>query len=406
MNIAPGSSGYCRRARLNGFLEKKLIYFDNSSTTPEAPEVIKTVSETASEIIGNPSSLHEAGLRAEKKVSEARKIFASAVGALPEEIFFNSGGTEGDNAVISGVARMFRKTRKKMISTKVEHPAVLEPLKRLEQDGWDVVLIGVDGKGRPDMEALRRAAGEDTALVSMMTVNNETGAVMPVREAAEIAHSCGALFHTDAVQAFGKMSLKDTGADFITVSGHKFHGPMGTGAMYVKKGISLPPLILGGGQERGLRSGTENVPGIAGFGEAVRLAVQEENAADRRIREVREELLSGILSGIPGVRVNSPEDGAPSVLNVSFTGTRGEVILHMLEQRGLYVSTGSACSSHKKGLSPVLTAMGLTDEETESAVRFSFSRYNTVEEAREAAEIIKDAVSSFRKLGDLRRRGR
>ncbi len=380
-----------------------MIYFDNSSTTRQADEVTKVIERTAREAFGNPSSLHRLGLESEKIVTEARKRFAASIGASPEEVYFNSGGSEGDNEVILGTARTRRKTHRKMVSTAVEHPAVLEPLKRLQEDGWEVVLIGVDRWGRPDMEALRAAVDEDTALVSMMAVNNETGAVMPVREAAAIAHRKGAYFHTDAVQAYGKMDLSGLDADFLTVSGHKFHGPKGTGAIYIRKGIHLPPLILGGGQERGFRSGTENVPDIAGFGEACRLAAEAGQEASDRMARVRATLLQGLRAEVPDIQVNSPEDGAPSVLNVSFLGTRGEVILHSLETSGLYVSTGSACSSHKRGGSHVLTAMGLSDQALEGAIRFSFSRYNTPEEAEKAVDLVKEAVGTFRRLGQFRR---
>ncbi|MBQ1490294.1 MAG: cysteine desulfurase [Eubacterium sp.] len=396
-----------------------MIYLDNSSTTRQADEVTESMLRAMREDFGNPSSLHQLGLDAENMVTEARKEIAAAFGASPEEIVFNSGGTEGDNTVLQGAAYAGRRTGNRIITTKVEHPAVLESCERLAREGFEIVYLNVDDRCMPDLNELRDAINEETLLVSMMAVNNEVGTILPIREAAEIAHEHKVWFHTDAVQALGKIPLQHTGADMITVSGHKIHGPKGIGAVYVRKGVRVLPLIVGGGQEKAQRSGTENVPGIVGLGRAAAL-MQEELAECTRMREayqkdpgakltgmtaVRQYLLAGLKDQIKDIRVNSPEspaESAASVLNISFLGTRGEVILHTLEADGIYVSTGSACSAHKKGRSHVLTAMGLSDREIEGAVRFSLSRYNTIEEMDVVIDRTAQAVRRFRRLGSFR----
>jgi len=381
-----------------------MIYLDNSATTRQADEVTEAMMKVMKETYGNPSSLHDMGLAAEKKVNWARGEFASMFGAHPDEIIFNSGGTEGDNSVFYGIANSMKHRGKKIVTSCVEHPAVLEACKRLEKRGFEISYIGVDKDCRLNMDQLEEEVDGDTILVSVMTVNNETGAVMPIRAAAEIAHDHGAAFHTDAVQGFGKVNLKNSGADFVTVSAHKFHGPKGVGAMYARKNVNLPAFIVGGGQERGQRSGTENVPGIVGLGVACQLLSGDEEAVRSGVGldKIREYLKVGILDRISDVKINSPEDGASSVLNVSFLGTRGEVILHSLESEGIYVSTGSACSSHKKGQSHVLSAMGLSHKEIEGAIRFSFCRYNTIDEMDIVLDSLEKAVRRFRKLGSFR----
>lgn len=389
----------------------RCVYLDNSSTTKQAEEVTEEIRRTAEEQFGNPSSLHQLGVEAEKKVSEARKRFADAVGARPDEIFFNSGGTEGDNTVLFGLASAYRREKKNIVTTKVEHPAVLEACRTLRDFGFEIREVPVDRSCRVSLSDIEDRIDDQTILVSMMAVNNEIGTIFPVREAAQLAHRSHTLFHTDAVQAFGKMDLRGTGADLLTVSSHKVHGPKGVGAMMVKKGTKIRPLIVGGGQERHFRSGTENVPGISGFGEAVRLLSENSNASEAGMKTVRQHLLDEIRRNVPDIVVNSPDvsegdlagSGICSVLNISFLGTRGEVLLHTLEQDGIYVSTGSACSSNKKGKSHVLTAMGLSDEEIDGTLRFSFSRYNTIEEMDYAAEKIEQAVKKFRKLRSFMR---
>ena len=386
-----------------------MVYLDNSSTTRQADEVTELIYEISKNDFGNPSSLHSLGFSAEKRVEAARKIFAETIGADPKEITFNSGGTEGDNTVLTEAARSKRHEGNRIVISEVEHPAILETAKVLEHDGFDVVRVGVRKDGTLDMDQLEDAVTDDTILVSLMTVNNETGVLMPVAEAARLAHSHGALMHTDAVQAYGKISFKDLVSgpreetvDFITVSGHKIHGPKGIGALYQRSGKELPPFIVGGGQEKNRRSGTENVTGIAGLGKAAELAESLREESYMKVKEARDYLLAGIKDSIPDILVNSPDDGLPYVLNVSFLGTRSEVLLHTLEQDEIFVSTGSACSSNKKGGSHVLAAMGRSSKEVEAALRFSFSRYNKVSEMDFVLDKLAKAVESFRRLGSFR----
>ncbi|HIV80635.1 MAG TPA: cysteine desulfurase [Candidatus Avanaerovorax faecigallinarum] len=385
-----------------------LAYFDNSATTRQLDSVTEVMVEMMKECWGNPSSLYTAGFEAEKMVKAARKTVADSFGADPSEIIFTSGGTEGDNTAILETARARRREGKHIITSKVEHPAVLESCRRLEEDGYEVTYIGVDKDCRIDPEEIGKAIREDTVLITVMAVNNETGAVTDlkavnaVRKAAEKKYGKTITFHTDAVQGYGKVTLAGCGADLISVSGHKIHGPKGVGALYVKKGTKLPPFVLGGGQERGMRSGTENTPGIAGFARAVEEMEKNREKSLTKMAELKRIVTEGITAGLDDVRINSPTNGAPSVLNVSFLGTRGEVLLHTLEQDGISVSTGSACSSNKKGQSHVLRAMGLSDKEIEGAVRISFSPLNTVEEADYLIEKLTAAVKRFRKLGSFR----
>ncbi|MGN0734125.1 MAG: cysteine desulfurase family protein [Emergencia sp.] len=379
-----------------------LVYLDNSATTRQYNEVTEAMMRAMENCYGNPSSLHTLGYESEKVVKNARKIIAQSLGASDDEIIFTSCGTESDNTALYGIAHSRRRQGNKIITSRVEHPAVLEACKVLEREGFQVEYIGVDSKCRLDMDALQAAIDENTVLVSIMNVNNETGTIMPISEISKIKRN--AVLHTDAVQGYGKVDLKNCRADMISVSAHKIHGPKGMGALYVRKGINLPAYLSGGGQERGYRSGTENVPGIVGFGKAVELAFSDFQGRVSAMGKARKYLLDGIRDRIKDVIINSPEDGAASVLNVSFLGTRGEVLLHTLEQDRIYVSTGSACSSNKKGKgqSHVLTAMGLKPKEIEGAIRFSFSEFNTVREMDYVLDRLESAVSRFRRLGSFR----
>lgn len=377
------------------------VYLDNSATTRVYDEAAKEAVRVMTESYGNPSSLHTAGFDAEKIMTASRKTVAGAFGALPEEIYFTSGGTESDNTAIFGAYRARRRAGNGIVTTAVEHPAVLEAMKRLEGEGAKVTYVGVDDMCRVDPKEVAQAVDDNTVLISVMTVNNETGTIMPIRDIARAKK--GALLHTDAVQGFCKVDIRGIGADMISVSGHKIHAPKGTGALYVKKGLNIAPFIVGGGQEKGMRSGTENTPGIAALAKAVEIWQKNDPESEmERMRRVRDRLLSNIKDSISDIRVNSPEDACPSVLNVSFLGTRGEVILHTLEGDGIMVSTGSACSSGKKGGSHVLKAMGLSDEEVTGAVRFSFGAFNTPEEMDYVADRLKAAVERFRRLGTFR----
>ena len=392
----------------------RIVYLDNSATTRQYDQVTDVMAEAMRETYGNPSSLHMLGVEAEKKVRTSRKILASAIGASEEEFFFTSGGTESDNTVLFGVAEARKRTGKKIITTAVEHPAVLEPAKRLEAMGFTVEYIGVDRNCHLNMDQLVSAIDDETILISVMGVNNEAGTILPIGEIAALKdqynrqHKTDILLHSDAVQAFGKVPVDLKGAykgvDFLSVSGHKIHGPKGIGGLYIRKGIHLPPFLSGGGQERHMRSGTENTPGIVGFGKAAEMGMADFPGRTEAMKKARTRLLEGLLAEIPDIRINSPQDetASPSVLNVSFLGTRGEVLLHTLEQEGIFVSTGSACSSNKKGRSHVLTAMGLSDKEIEGAIRFSFSEENTLEEMDYTVEKVKAAVTRFRRLGSFR----
>ena len=387
-----------------------MIYIDNSATTKQYPQVTETMMQYMEEYFGNPSSMYQLGLDSEKAVKHARKQVEEAMGAGNGTLIFTSGGTEADNTAIFGAARALRRRGNRIITSAVEHPAVLECCKRLEQDGYDVVYVGVDDKCRLDLERLEDAIDENTILVSLMQVNNEAGTIMPVDAVKDLMKKKNApgWFHCDAVQSFGKLQVPES-ADLISVSSHKIHGPKGAGALFVRKGIHLPALIEGGGQESGNRSGTENVPAITGFGTAAELSAKDRDEERQRVSVMRRALLKGLKDNLEDLRINSvEEDGVESgqccssILNISFLGTRGEVLLHTLEQDGIYVSTGSACSSNKKGQSHVLGAMGLKDKEIEGALRFSFGRFNEIDEMEIVVDKVTAAVKRFRRLGSFR----
>lgn len=387
-----------------------MIYIDNSATTKQYPQVTETMTKYMEEYFGNPSSMYQLGLDSEKAVKHARKQVEEAMGAGNGTLIFTSGGTEADNTAIFGAARALRRRGNRIITSAVEHPAVLECCKRLEQDGYDVVYVGVDDKCRLDLERLEDAIDENTILVSLMQVNNEAGTIMPVDAVKDLMKKKNApgWFHCDAVQSFGKLQVPES-ADLISASSHKIHGPKGAGALFVRKGIHLPALIEGGGQEHGNRSGTENVPAITGFGTAAELSAKDRDEERQRVSVMRRALLKGLKDNLEDLKINSvEEDGVASgqccssILNISFLGTRGEVLLHTLEQDGIYVSTGSACSSNKKGQSHVLGAMGLKDKEIEGALRFSFGRFNEIDEMEIVVDKVTAAVKRFRRLGSFR----
>lgn len=386
------------------------VYLDNSSTTKPYEQVVEIMTKVLREDFGNPSSLHTLGIDSEKYVKAARKSLAKAMGISSDDFYFTSCGTESDNAAIFGACNGSKYKGKKIITTKVEHPAVLEPIRRLEMAGFEVTYLDVDRKCHLNMEQLKSAISKDTALISVMAINNETGTIMPINEIAETKerfnkeHGCQVIFHTDAVQALGKIPLKMNGVDIASVSGHKIHGPKGIGGLYIKKGLSIPAYMIGGGQEHNMRSGTENTAGIAGFGIAADICAEGFETRTAAMKKAKQRLLTGLKSEMKDIYINSPEDdtASPSVLNVSFIGTRGEVLLHTLEQEGIFVSTGSACSSNKKGQSHVLTAMGLSPKVIEGTIRFSFSEFNTEEEMDYTVEKVKETVNKFRRLGSFR----
>lgn len=387
-----------------------MIYLDNSATTRQYPEVTREMLRYMDEFYGNPSSLYQLGVDSEKAVKKARTALQKAIGMEDGRVYFTSGGTEADNMAIFGAARALKRRGRRIVTTAVEHPAVLECCKELEKQGFEVIYVGVDRNCRLDIDALRSAVNDETILVSMMHVNNEAGTIMPVNEVKQIMKEKDApgIFHCDAVQSFGKLQLCSD-ADVISVSGHKIHGPKGTGAICIREGVNIPAFICGGGQESGKRSGTENVPAIAGFGLAAEMSEHGRCENSASMAQMRQRLISQLTASLDDIVINSPETAGEnageccsSLLNISFLGTRGEVLLHTLEQDGIYVSTGSACSSNKKGQSHVLKAMGLKDKEIEGTLRFSFGRMNSIEEIDIAAEKVAAAVKRFRRLGSFR----
>ncbi|MEG0391474.1 MAG: cysteine desulfurase family protein [Anaerovoracaceae bacterium] len=371
-----------------------LVYLDNSATTKQHKKVTEVMLRYMEEEYGNPSSLHRMGMGAEKALKTARRQIADFLGADPAEIIFTSGGTEADNAAILGGAEAKKRRGKKIITSVAEHPAVIESVKRLEEKGFSTVYIDVDSEGRVDLAQLDEEIDEETILISIMHANNEVGTIQPISEIAKKKKN--ALFHSDCVQSFGKIQIPLNGVDLISASGHKIHGPKGIGFLYLNGGARIKPYLLGGGQEGGMRSGTENIPAIAGLGEAVSLPSNQDPA------KLKAYLKEGLLGELKDVKINSPKDSLDQILSVSFLGTRAEVLLHTLEQDGIYVSTGSACSSNKKGQSHVLHAMGLNHKEIQGTLRFSFGKENTMEEMEYVVAKVAAAVNKFRKLGSFR----
>ncbi|MDD3168085.1 MAG: cysteine desulfurase family protein [Eubacteriales bacterium] len=384
------------------------VYLDNSATTRPYDAVIAEMVRYMDTHYGNPSSLHRMGMTAEKAMKGARKSIALSLGAKEEEFCFTSGGTEADNMAIFGAALARKRRGDKIITSQIEHPAVLESCRRLEESGFRVEYLPVDENGIVNMQALESVLDNRTILISVMQVNNEVGSVQPISEISELRKRTGnqlgseILLHTDAVQSYGKYPIQIGEIDLLSVSGHKIHGPKGAGALYIRKGLRVGPYLFGGGQERGLRSGTENVPAIAGFGVAAELCRRNMDQRIESMRTVKTYLTKGIREEIPDVLFNSFGEGSASILNISFLGVRGEVLLHTLEQSEIYVSTGSACSSNKKGQSHVLKAMGRSDQEIEGAIRFSFCEFNTIKEMDYVLVQLKNAVQKFRKLGSFR----
>ena len=382
------------------------IYLDNSATTKPYQEVVDKMVLALTTQYGNPSSIYKKGIEVEREIKEIRRNIARSLGAKETEIYFTSGGTECNNTIIRSVAKLNKKTKNHIITTVIEHPSVLNTLKDLEADGFEVTYLPVGKDGKISLEDLKNAIKKETILVSVMHVNNEIGTIQPIEEIGKYLKSLDekVYFHVDGVQSYAKIKFRPSryNIDFMSVSGHKLHGPKGIGFMYVKENNRIKPLLTGGGQEIGIRSGTENVPGIYGIGEAVRILNQDLEGTIDKVRGLRDLLKEEILANIDNVKINSPEDGVCHVLNVSFRGVRGEVLLHYLEQKEIYVSTGSACSSKKKG-SHVLNAIGLTPDEIEGAIRFSLSDLNTKEEIMQTVEVLKESVSDLRMIIGRRR---
>ncbi len=377
-------------------------YLDNSATTKCFDEVKDIVVKTMTEDYGNPSAMHLKGVEAEKYVKEAAAAIAKTLKVQEKEIFFTSGGTESDNWALVGTALANCRQGKHIITTSFEHAAVSAPLDWLKGQGYDLTVIPVDEKGNLSMEELEAAIRPDTILVSTMYVNNEVGAVVPVEAVAKLVHEKNpkTVYHVDAIQGYGKYRIypKRAGIDLLSVSSHKIHGPKGIGFLYVSEKVKIQPLILGGGQQKGMRSGTDNVPGIAGLGIAARMVYEDHEEKIEKLRALKSYLAEN-LSAMERVVINgpAPEDGAPHIVNASFLGVRSEVLLHTLEEKGIYVSAGSACSSHKRAASATMTAISADKERRESAIRFSLSEFTTKEELDHTLEEIRTVLPVLRK---------
>ena len=377
-----------------------MIYFDNSATTRCSDGAMKIIQECLQVNFGNPSSLHKMGYRGKDYLKESRETIASILKCQPKEIYFTSGGTEGNNLAIKGAASAKKRLGNHIITTKIEHASVLNPVKALEKEGFEVTYLGTDEYGVISLDELKAAIREDTILVSIMMVNNEIGSLQPIAEACKIVKKANPdiIFHTDCIQAFGKMSIipKKLGIDILTVSGHKIHGAKGSGFIYIKDKVRVVPQILGGGHENGMRSGTENVPAIASLGVAAKEAYDNLDRNREHLYAMKSRFIEGIES-IDGVTVNghTGEDSAPQIVSVSIKGnrTRAQVMLNALQDNyGILVSAGSACSSNKPAISETLKSIGLEKDLLERTIRFSFCPENTFEEMDTAIEALKDLV--------------
>lgn len=374
-------------------------YFDNSATTPVYPEVVDLMVKIMKEDYGNPSSLHMKGITAARYVTDARETIAKELKVLPKEIVFTSGGTESNNMALIGAALANRRAGNKIITTAIEHASVEAPLAFLSELGFDVVRIGTAPDGIVDVDELVSAVDDETILVSVMYVNNEIGAVMPVEDIATRIKekNRNVLFHVDAIQAFGKYIIypKRMGIDMMSISSHKFHGPKGVGALFIKDRVKVKPIIYGGGQQQGMRSGTENVPGIAGMALAASMTYKNLEADVQHMNELKMRLIRG-LTALDEVYDNSGD--APHIASITFLGVRSEVMLHALEEKGVYVSSGSACSSNKQKASGTLSAIGLSPEKVEATLRFSITPENTDEQVDYAVKCCSELLPVLRRF--------
>lgn len=373
------------------------IYLDNSATTKVCPEAVNEMVETLTHSWGNPSSLHKKGVEASRVLENARARIARAFSCSPDEVYFTSSGTAANNTAIFGAVYANRRRGNRIVTTSLEHPSVNEAMKRLEEQGFEVIRLRPDNFGRFSLNDLYSVINKNTILVSIMMVNNELGTINPVQNIKTAVMRAGApaLIHVDAVQAFGKIHVKPSkiGADLISVSSHKIHGPKGAGALYIKKGVRIKPYVVGGGQENGVFSGTEAMPNIAGFGAAA-AGLGDIDASFEKVRGVRDRFIEKVTR-IPGVYINSPSDSLPYIINMSVTGLPSQTIVNSLSERGIYISAGSAC---KRGHdSEVLKAIGLPSDRTHSAIRISMSRFTTDEEMNALVDAIAAAVSRIRR---------
>ena len=371
-------------------------YLDNSATTRVCPEAIDCMLDCLKNNWGNPSSLHEKGMQAEDLLERARKTVAEKLSCEPSEIVFTSGGTQSNNIAVFGAVEAAKRKGNKVITSAVEHPSVMKAFGRLESEGYEVVRLRVDRFGRVDLEQLKNELNERTVLVSVMAVNNELGTIEPIKEISALIKKsgCPALFHVDAVQAFGKipLSVRSLGVDLMSISSHKIHGPKGAGALYVRKGVRLVSPVVGGGQEKDIRPGTEPMPAIAGFAGAVSALTVQKSL--EKITALRNKTVEK-LQTIDGVIINSPDDALPYIINLSLPGLPSEAVLNLLSNMNIFVSSGSACAKGHK--SPVLTAAGLDTERINSSLRISFSRFTEEEETEMLLDGINKALSTLRR---------
>ena len=384
------------------------VYFDSAATGKVLPEAVETMVKVMTEVYGNPSSASILGIEAGNVLKKSQEDIARIINAEPSEIYFTSGGTEGDNWAIFGTAYGYKRSGKHIITTNTEHPAINLPLEALKEEGFEIEKIGVDEKGYIDIEELKSKIRKDTILVSVILANNETGTVQDIEKIGQAVKEVNndTLLHADAVQAFGKMKIdvKNSKIDMLSASGHKFGAPRGTGIFYMKKGLKVKPLMYGGGQQLNQRPGTENVAGAAAIAKAAEVCYKNLEENNEKIREIKKYIADRVLTEIPNTFINgdSIEKASPYVLNIGFMGLRSEVLLHALEAEGIYVSAGSACNSKKKVRSSVLSAMGKSDEEIEGSIRLSFSKFNTMEEAEYAVEKLKEQAALLRRFNRKR----
>ena len=379
--------------------EANLLYFDNNATTRVDPLVLEAMLPYLTEQYGNPSSGCRLGKLAANAISKAREQVAALLGCEPGEILFTSGGTESVHTALASVTQGQSSGKRHLVTTAVEHSAVLKTCEALENQGWEITRLAVDKEGKLDMSDFDHKITPDTALVSVMAANNETGVLFPISQLAEIARAKGVFFHTDAVQAAGKLPLRaaDSPISFMSVSGHKIHAPKGVGALYVHRHTRFHPLLHGGGQENGRRAGTENVPGIVGLGKAAELALQNLEYEAIHVRSLRDTFEAGVLERIPGVSVNGGQaERLPNTSSLAFEGVEAESVLLLLERARICASAGSACMAGSLQPSHVLRAMGLTAKQAKSSLRFSFSRFNTAAEIEQALEILPGILAKLR----------
>ncbi len=377
-----------------------MIYFDNSATTKPYPEVLDSFIKVSTEYFGNPSSLHGLGAKAESLLTQARRQVADLLHVKSAEIYFTSGGTEGNNLAVKGIAHAYSKRGKHIITTVMEHASIKETCQLLEEEGFDITYLQVDSNGFVSVEDLKNALRTDTILVSVMSVNNEVGSIQPIVEIGHLLKEYPqVLFHVDHVQGIGKVPLDiaTAGIDLCTISGHKFHGLKGTGVLYVRDGIRVSPLFTGGNQEAKLRSGTENVAGFVALARALRLTLQKSAQDYGKLIEIRDMLLNG-LNEITGVKINSPLHGAPHIINFSIPGIKSEVFIHALEEKEIYVSTTSACSSKKKSISDTVLAMFHDQKRADSVIRISTSYENELYEVEFVLQEIKNTLLKLQKV--------